>query len=375
MNALKLFATLMPILGVAACAAPQAKETPIARAVRAAEARVPDPPRGLRYAAAIQPAETMTLAIKANAYVESIRQVPGDDGRPRTLQPGDVVRAGTVLVRLREAEYRERLHQAEGGLQEVEAGLVKARLDLDRARSLFAQDSLTKPELDAAEAGYESASARRVTARAQVEAASIALAECTLVAPLDGVVLERRIEIGMLAGPGTAAFVLGRVSEVKALFGVPDSVVSHVGLGQPLAMTTEAFPATSFPGRVTAIAPSADPQGRVFAVEVTLGNRDTRLKPGMIGAIELAPDAALPAASGVAIPLAAVVRSPKDPNGYAVFVIESAGGRELARARPVTLGASVGNAAIVTEGLRPSERVIAMGATLVTDGEPVRVIP
>ena len=368
--------TVSSVLGLTACAAPRASEAPIARAVRVAEARVPEAPRGLRYAAAVQPSESVTLAIKANGYVAEIHQVRGQGGRQRTLQPGDIVRAGTVLVRLRDAEYRERLRQAEGGLQEVDASLVKTRLDLERARSLFAAESLTKPDVDAAQAAHDAAMARRTSAQAQVEAARLSLADCVLVAPIDGVVLERRLEEGMLAGAGTVAFVVGRVAEVEAIFGVPDAVVSQVALGQPLTMATEAFPGASFPGRVTAVAPSADPQGRVFAVEVTLPNRDGRLKPGMVGAIEIAPAAGATAATpDVAIPLSAVVRSPRDPNGYGLFVIESSEGRDVARLRAVTLGATVGNAVSVTSGLRAGEHVIAMGATLVTDGEPVRVIP
>lgn len=96
----------------------------------------------------------------------------------------------------------------------------------------------------------------------------------------------------------------------------------------------------------------------------------------MIGAIEITPPASATApAAGVAIPLAAVVRASQTPDGYGVFVVESSEGRDVARARPVTLGPAVGNAVAVTEGVRAGERVVVMGATLVADGEPVRIIP
>ena len=280
--------TVSSVIGLAGCTAPRADEAPVARAVRVATASVPEAPRGLRYAVTVQPSEHLTLAVKANGYVAGLHQVRTDGGRWRTLQPGDVVRAGTILVRLRDAEYRERLNQARGSLLEVQASQVKARLDLDRARSLFAADSLTKPEMDAAQAAFDAATARMTSAHAQVEAATLALDDCVLTAPIDGIVLERRLETGMLAGAGTVAFVLGRVTEVEALFGVPDAVVSTISLGQPLTMTTEAFPGASFPGRVSGVAPSADPASRVFTIEVTLQNADGRLRPGMIGAIEIA---------------------------------------------------------------------------------------
>ena len=367
--------TVSSVMGLAGCTAPRAAEAPVARAVRVATASVPEAPRGLRYAVTVQPSEHLTLAVKANGYVAGLHQVRTDGGRWRTLQPGDVVRAGTILVRLRDAEYRERLNQARGSLLEVQASQVKARLDLDRARSLFAADSLTKPEMDAAQAAFDAATARMTSAHAQVDAATLALDDCVLTAPIDGIVLERRLETGMLAGAGTVAFVLGRVTDVEALFGVPDAIVSTISLGQPLTMTTEAFPGASFPGRVSGVAPSADPASRVFTIEVTLQNADGRLRPGMIGAIEIANRAyPEPKAIGTAVPLAAVVRSPRDPEGYAVFVIETADGHDVARLRSVTLGDTIGNTVAVVDGLRTGERVIVMGATLVRDGEPVRII-
>jgi multidrug efflux system membrane fusion protein len=97
----------------------------------------------------------------------------------------------------------------------------------------------------------------------------------------------------------------------------------------------------------------------------------------MIGTIEIPTDMpkTADASSGIAIPLAAVVRSNKSPNGYSVFVVESDGGHEIAHARPVELGPALGNDIVVTRGVELGERVVVMGATLLTDGETVRVIP
>jgi RND family efflux transporter MFP subunit len=319
----------------------------------------------------------VAIAFKSGGYVDEVLQRRDADGRLRALQPGDQVNAGTVLARVREADYRERLNQAESSLREIEAALIKARLDWDRAQTLFASQSLTRPELDAAKANVDASAARIDAGRAQVELARLALADCAVASPITGVILERRIEKGTLVGSGTVAFLLGRVADVKATFGVPDSLVGRMTPGQPITITTEAFQGRTFPGRVTGIAPSADPQSRVFNIEVTIPNRDGGLKPGMIGTIEIPADA--PAAadprSGTAIPLAAVVRSNKSPNGYSVFVIESADGREVAHARPVELGPASGNDIAVTRGVQLGERVVVMGATLLTDGEAVRVIP
>ena len=94
----------------------------------------------------------MPLAFKATGYVDDLLRRSGADGRFRAAQPGDRVTKGTVLARVRETDYRDRVNQGRARLAEAEASLVKARLDLERARTLFDAESLTKPDLDAAQA-------------------------------------------------------------------------------------------------------------------------------------------------------------------------------------------------------------------------------
>ena len=348
------------------------------RPVKAIAVRAADSGGGIRYAVSILPYEQIPLAFKSGGYVDAVMQRRGADGRFRALQAGDAVPAGATVASVREADYRERVNQANASLQELEAALAKAQLDRDRARILFAAQALVKPDLDSAEANYDANVARMAAARANIEMAQIAMQDTALVAPRGGVILERRIETGSLVGTGTVGFVLGDVAVVKAIFGVPDSLVHRIQLGQPLDVTTEAFRGSRFAGRVTAVSPSAEQQSRVFDIEVSIANADGRLRPGMIGAVEVMPDGhdSTAAEAGVpAAPLSAIVRSDKRPDQYAVFVIAGDGDHEVVHARPVTLGNVQGNLVAVTTGLAPGERVVVMGATLLKDGEAVRVIP
>jgi RND family efflux transporter MFP subunit len=333
-------------------------------------------PAPVRYSASIEAREQVSLAFKTSGYVDTVLTRNGADGRSRVAQPGDAILRGTLLARVRDNDYRERVSQGKARLAEADASLVKARLDLDRARALFESQSLTKPELDAAQASFDASTARVAAARADLELAAIALADCALVAPASGVVLERRIELGTLAAAGTIAFVIGDLSSVKAKFGMPDATIATVALGDPIAVTVESAGAATFAGRVTAIAPAADSQSRVFNIEVSIPNADGRLRPGMIGsvAVDLSARAARAAAPrSLTIPLTAVIRSPHDTNAYAVLVVEPQNGVEIARARRVALGEVIGNAVAVTEGLAAGERVIVSGATLVADGRQVRI--
>jgi RND family efflux transporter MFP subunit len=365
-------------LAVSACREVHGEAPPAPRPVKITAARVSEAPSGIRYAVSIQPYQQIPLAFKASGYIDAVHQRRGADGRVRPLQGGDVVAAGTVLARVRESEYRERVDQAKASLAELEVAQGKAHLDLERARALFAAESLVKPDLDSAEAAYDANVARMASARSQLELAHISLRDTTLIAPASGVILERKIEVGALVGAGTVGFVLADVASVKAVFGVPDSLVHRLTPGQPLEVSTEAFRGGKFTGRITAISPTADAQSRVFDVEVSIPNRDGRLRPGMIGAVEVnaePPAAPLLDIGAPAVPLTAIVRSDTQPEQYSIFVVDGGGDRSTVHARTVTLGAVQGNLVAVTSGLAAGERVVVMGATLLKDGEAVRVIP
>ncbi len=330
---------------------------------------------GLRYSANVQPNEQVSLAFKSSGYVREIRKILSSDGRFRNLQAGDTVARGTVLARVRESDYVEKVNQTRASVAEASAGLRKERLDFDRAKSLFESKSLSKADFDGARSALDAAEARVAGAKAQFDAARIALADCALTSPMNALVLGRSVEEGTLVSAGAVGFTLADLSSVKAVFGVPDVIVRSLRIGQPLAVSVEAVPGTRFNGRITAIAPSAERQSRVFDVEVTIPNPAGTLRSGMIATVET-PHAGGPIPSGeAAVPLTAVLKAPSDPDGYAVFVLAGDGENAVAKVRPVKLGEVVGNRILVTSGLAAGEKVVVTGATIVSDGDRVRVIP
>src|SRR5262245_60767271 len=175
----------------AGCTKAAAREAVPAQPVKAAEVTTAAAPTGVRYSATIEPAQQVTLSFKASGYVDTVLQRSTPGGGLHTAQQGDHVSRGLVLARVREAEYRERVNQGRARVAEGEASLVKARLDLERAKTLFASQSLTKPDLDGAQAAFDAADARMASARADVELALTALRDTAVVSPLDAVILER----------------------------------------------------------------------------------------------------------------------------------------------------------------------------------------
>jgi multidrug efflux system membrane fusion protein len=363
---------------VSGCSTPQASEQKPAQPVKTHVVTTAPPEQGVRYSASIEAFDQVSLAFKANGYVDDLLRRTGADGKARAAQPGDRVTKGTVLARVHEGDYRDRVNQGRARLEESEASVVKARLDLERAKTLFQADSLTKPELDAAQASFDAADARARAARLDIELALSAFRDCLLVAPSSGVILERRIEMGTLAAAGTVGFVIGDLSSVKAKFGIPDGMIHTIRLGDAIGVGVEAMNAATFAGRVTAIAPIADAQSRVFGVEVTIPNADGQLRPGMIGTVTLEPPtraAAAQAASSVAVPLTAVVRSEAGTGQFAVLVVERQGQADVVRKRRVELGEVTGNVIAVSAGLKAGERVVVSGAALLVDGSAVHVMP
>jgi RND family efflux transporter MFP subunit len=328
----------------------------------------------VRYSANIQPYARVDLAFKSGGYLTGILQVRGVDGKLRNVQGGDYVKRGAVLAQVRPSDYQAKLSRAAGQLAMSRAALQRADLDFGRARNLYAANSLTKTDYDKAEASYGEAVGSVASASAQVQEAKIALNDASLKAPTAALVLKRKVEVGDLVNAGTAGFTLANTEEVKVVFGISDLMLQHLKLGDKLSVTTEALRGRVFRGQVTSIAPSADPKSRVFDVEITIPNREQDLKVGMIAAVAVSTGQA--PANLTVVPLTAVIRSKTNPEGYALFVVEEQKGRQVARLRDnIALGEVYGNMIAVTKGVKIGEPVIVTGATLVTDGQAVRIIP
>ena len=355
--------------------------------------------QGQTYSGNIEPLTRVDVVARLGGYVEEIQSVEAD-GKVRPLQEGDAVTKGSVLVTLRQSDFAVKVDEARSQQEEARYAIAqseeavkgsralrdKAQLDWDRARNLFEKKSLAKPDFDGARAQLDGAQAQLDANQAQVKLAQarlegagamlreaeLAQQDSKLKAPLNATILKRLVEVGTLVGPGTPVLVLGDISSVKTVFGLADTMLPKIRTGMTLPVKSEAVPGATYEGRVTRIAPTADPRTRVFDVELTVPNRDGRLKPGMIASLTLPGEEsqAVPV-----IPLAAVVQPPGGSQGYMVYLAEAQGGKAVAKAQMVQLGDALGDRIAVREGLRAGQNVVVTGASLVHDGEQVEVLP
>ncbi len=372
----------------------------------------PDTPE--RYSATIAPIAQVDLAFKSAGLIERVRQVRGADGRMRDVQAGDRVAKETELALVRTTDYQQRvdqataqvaqseaqrtqfeaqLRQSEAQLAQAQANFNEAEIEYTRATNLFQSASLVKPQFDQAKGRYDSTAAAVKAAESSVKAAEasvkggeagvanagaalsetkLSLSDTSLRAPFDGWVSARNIDRGTLVGNATVGFSMMDTHLVKAEFAVSDFSLKTVRLGQKLPVMLDALQ-HPLQGVVTSIAPQADPKARVFSIEVTLENPRDEVRPGMIGSLTLG---ALPnPAPRLAVPLSAVVRAPSDPNGFAVFRLVPRYGRTYAEAQIIQIGQTLGNSIEVTGGLSAGQRIIALGGSLLRDGQEVHVLP
>ncbi len=327
---------------------------------------------GNTYSANIQPYQQVDLAFKSSGYLASIRRVTDADGHIRNIDQGDYVTKGTVLANVQPDDYQQKLAQAQAQLDKAQADHERAKLSFERMSALYKTGAATKPDYDDTRAQDQSTQAAVDNAKASIAEAQIALGYCELRAPFDSWVLKRNVDVGTLVGPATNGFTLADTRTEKAVFGVPDTAIGRIKLGSPQTVTTEALP-NPFSGHVTAISAAADPKSRVYSVEVRIDNPQNLLKAGMIASLTIG--APSPAGGVTVVPISAVVRSPSNLNGFAVFVTDGTGDTAKVHTQDVTLGNTYGNMIAVSSGVNIGDRVVTSGTNMIKNGDEVRIIP
>ncbi|MFO0873631.1 MAG: efflux RND transporter periplasmic adaptor subunit [Phycisphaerales bacterium] len=352
-----------------------------------------------RYSGSIEPLQTTSLAFKLSGTVRSLYRPPGTD---RDVQVGDVLAKGTVIAELDEGDLRRARMGAEARVAQLEARVATAKETLAIAiRNLERFDSSAG---SVSKVARDEVEARRVAAAGELETAEHALADARvqldqaiddyenrlLVVPFDhATVAEKDIEPGERKAAHEIAFRLIDISTVHVNFGVPDTMIgapaiesSHaerIRLGQELVVTAEAFEGRSFGATVTKIAPEADSVTRTFLTQLTLTNPEAEtgrplLRPGMI--VSVVVGASLDR-NAILLPMTAIHQAgPRD--ALAVYEVVSDHGRDIVRARTVSLGGIFNNKVeVLAQGsdVGPGSRIAVTTSERLADGIAVRVLP
>lgn len=320
-----------------------------------------------------------------------------------TVQEGDLVKKGQLLVELDQVQFRGNVESAEAQLTSQQASLMQARVNRDQAkRSLDRTRELkrTTPTMvsdevleqaqqayDVAEANLKATEASVSQAEASLREARENLARTRLYAPISGRVVRLAVEEGEVAVPGTFSRDVGMLmriadmSAIQALVKVDETDVVRLELGDSVSVSIDAFPDTTFVGHVTKIANSAAALSAAgqgtdravdFEVEVTLDNPPADVRPDLsmtarivtevrknVLSIPIIALTTRPATAtgdtATAAPLgdSTTAGRPKDVEG--LFVVENG----IARFRPVKVGIAGDEHFELLSGVNEGEIIVA----------------
>jgi len=286
-------------------------------------------------------------SLRSNEYVILRPEIAGriteilfDEGQP--------VKRGTPLVRLDAAIARAQVNQAR-------ANIALSRANYGRAEELYGKGAGTQRARD-------EATAKLATDEAALALAQATLDKSTILAPFDGVLGLRQISVGDYVNPGQAMVNIESLDQLKVDFRIPEVNAQLIKMNQAIRLRLDALPGAAFDGKVYAIDPAFDPNGRAAILRALLPNPDKQLKPGMFARVTLVVEDRM---NAVLVPETALV-----PAGRDVFVFRVVEGK--ATQTKLSLGLRRGGEVEVLEGLKPEDMIVTEGGSKLRDGQFVR---
>lgn len=203
------------------------------------------------------------------------------------VDEGSRISRGQPLLDLETDYPRLNLAKAQADIVRSESVEQDAQRDLNRKKELIGKESIPQATYDRSQAAFDQARANKQAMQAQAAIFRQQIADSTLRSPIDGVVAEKRTDVGQRLGDATVALVVVQTSPLKLRFRVPEKEIAHVHNGQNVKATVDAFPGDVFQGKVAVVGGVVDPATRSFTVETEFPNRDGKLRPGMFARVEM----------------------------------------------------------------------------------------
>ena len=302
----------------------------------------------------------LTGAVAYNAFQTTpvISQAGGPVSRI-AVSPGDHVRSGQPMLYVSSPDYS--LQSA--AFMKARTAFELADKNYQRASDLYAHHAVAEKDLQQSESDRNQAQAdlqasaaalRILGVRDPDSLAGHALSpEVSLLAPIDGEVVERLVSPGQLLQPGaTQCFTISDMSSVWVLVNVYERDLGAVRVGDTVEIQSDAYPDV-FHGKISYVAPALDPNTRTAQARIVTPNPGQKLKKDMyVTAVVSAGSIS----NALALPDAAVLRDTEN----LPFVYVQTSSNQFAR-RPVKLGLSQGGRTQITDGLRAGEHVIDDG--------------
>jgi RND family efflux transporter MFP subunit len=309
--------------------------------------------------------------VTGDRYVSIGVRVPGRIER-YFVEEGQSVKQGDSLVALDDRDYRAAVQRVEASLALARANRDLAENELRRADALRQTGVISTQEHDVLRNKAEVARATIQQLEAELSQARVNLDYTVLRAPTDGVVLAKLKEVGEIAVPGGFSgsgdlIRIANLSDMRAEVDVNESDLGRVRMGGAAEVTPDAYPDARYAARVVKLYPQVDRQKGTLKIEVKILEPDQRLLPDMSARVSFLPDPSTDtkAESAVLVPSTALRRE-----GEATYVWVVREGRAV-RTTVATAG-DVGDRVRVVEGLTGGEAVV-VGEPPARDGQRVEI--
>jgi multidrug efflux system membrane fusion protein len=279
---------------------------------------------------------------------------------------GDKVRKGDLLAEIDVPELEHELAQGRAALAQVKARKELARSTWERWNQLSLTDGAPRQEVDEKHAAFLQAEADVAAAAANVKRLENIENYRRVVAPFDGVITRRGIDVGSLIGTGTQElFALTQTDPLRLSVWVPQTYADEVKAGQTVSVRPLDGQGKPLSAHVDHVAGALDPLTRSRLAEISLPNPDGKLLPGAY--LEIAIDVAVNA-SPLVVPANVLVM---DKEGAHIVVVNGEGKIDL---RPVKIGRDFGREVEILEGIALNDVLVASPSDLLTQGETVSVM-
>jgi RND family efflux transporter MFP subunit len=327
------------------------------------------------YVAVTLPATTAAFSVanifaRASGYIDK-----------RNVDIGDHVKEGELLVQIVAPELDHQIAQAKATLAQLEATVQQTQANKELARVTWGRDSplvdkgwvtpqqgtIDVQTLKAQEAAVGVAEANAAAQRAQIQVLTQQKAYQRVVAPFDGVITQRNVDVGALveadAVSGTFMFTIMQSNVIRTQVYVPQDQAFGLVPGVDAVVHVPELPDRTFPGKVTRIADALQPGTRTLLTEVDIPNPDGALTPGTYCTIELRIPRKTPS---ILVPADAIIFNAEGPQ---VATVEDG----VVHIRKVSVARDLGKEVEVRDGVKQGDQVILNPPVDLVEGKKVHV--
>ncbi len=311
-----------------------------------------------KYSGVTQATDRSALSFQVAGNVKTVK-----------VKLGDRVKKGQLLAALDKKRYKLDVQAAQAGVQRAKAGQNEKKLHYARQKKLFDKTWVSKAALDQAIASYESAKSEVNYATSKLNLAKRDLANTVLVAPFSGVIANRKVDPHVEVRAGQKLFEINAEGALEIAFDIPETTVSRIAIGMPVAVSFSTDKACRCQGRITEIGSVAG-TANAFPVKAGLIDPPASILAGMTAELTIVLEEAETEAAYL-VPLAALAPG-KEPGSGFVFVYDPA--TSAVRRTPVKGSGATDNMIAITQGVKAGDIIAVAGVSFLTDKQKVKLL-